>query len=56
MIKRSIPEMVRGSIAESESAKKFLEMVEQFFAKNYKAETCSTLSKFISMVYKGKEK
>lgn len=28
MIKRSIPEMIRGSIAESESAKKFLETVE----------------------------
>jgi hypothetical protein len=54
MIKRSIPEMIRGSIAESESAKKFLEAVEKFFAKNDKAETSSTLSKLISMSYKGK--
>ncbi|KAI5422385.1 hypothetical protein KIW84_045728 [Lathyrus oleraceus] len=54
MIKRYIPEMIRGSIAESESVKKFLETVEQFFAKNDKAETSSTLSKLISMVYKGK--
>ncbi|XP_058770751.1 uncharacterized protein LOC131644300 [Vicia villosa] len=54
MIKRSIPEMIRGSIVESESAKKFLETVEQLFAKNDKAETSSTLSKLILMVYKGK--
>lgn len=54
MIKRSISEMIRGSIVESESAKKFLETMEQFFAKNDKAETTSTLSKLISMVYKGK--
>lgn len=54
MIKRSIPEMIKGSIGESESAKKFLETVEQFFAKNDKAEISSTLSKLISIVYKGK--
>ncbi|XP_050890807.1 uncharacterized protein LOC127096256 [Lathyrus oleraceus] len=46
--------MIRCSIGESESAKKFLETVEQFFAKNDKAETSCTLSKLISMVYKGK--
>ncbi|XP_050897929.1 uncharacterized protein LOC127104820 [Lathyrus oleraceus] len=54
MIKRSIPEIIRGSIAKSETAKKFLETVEQFFAKNDKAKTSSTLSKLILMVYKGK--
>ncbi|XP_058761088.1 uncharacterized protein LOC131634436 [Vicia villosa] len=54
MIKRSIPEVIRGSIAESESAKKFLETIEQFFAKNDKVETSTTLSKLISMSYKGK--
>lgn len=54
MIKRSTPEMISGSITENESAKKFLETVEQFFAKNDKSETSSTLSKLISMVYKGK--
>ncbi|KAI5399804.1 hypothetical protein KIW84_064943 [Lathyrus oleraceus] len=54
MIKRSIPEMIKSPIGESESAKKFLETVEQFFAKNDKAETSSTLSKLISVVYKGK--
>lgn len=54
MIKRSIPKMIRGSIGESESAKKCLEIVEQLFAQNDKAETSSALSKLISMVYKGK--
>ncbi|CAJ2664638.1 unnamed protein product [Trifolium pratense] len=54
MIKKSIPEMMRGSIAESENAKKFLEAVEKFFAKNDKVETSSILSKLISMSYKGK--
>lgn len=54
MIKRSIPDLIRGSIGESESAKKFLETVEQLFAKNDKAEISSTLSKLISIVYKGK--
>jgi len=42
IIKRSIPEMIMGSIAESESAK------------NDKVETSSVLSKLMSMSYKGK--
>ncbi|XP_058724756.1 uncharacterized protein LOC131596185 [Vicia villosa] len=54
VIKRSIPEVIRGSITESESVKKFLETIEQFFAKNDKVETNTTLSKLISMSYKGK--
>jgi hypothetical protein len=54
MFKRSIPEMIRGSITETENAKNFLETVKQFFAKNDKAETSGTLSKLISMNYKGK--
>lgn len=54
VIKRSIPEMIRGSIAESETAKGFLETVEKFFAKNDKVETSSVLSKLVSMSYKGK--
>ena len=54
IIKRSIPEMIRGSVAESESAKGFLETVEKFFAKNDKVETSSVLSKLVSMSYKGK--
>jgi transposase InsO family protein len=54
MFKRSIPEVIRGSITETENAKNFLETVKQFFAKNDKAETSGTLSKLISMNYKGK--
>jgi len=54
IIKRSIPEMIRGLIAGSESAKGFLETVEKFFAKNDKVETSSVLSKLVSMSYKGK--
>lgn len=54
MIKRSISEIIRGSIAESESAKKFLEIMEKLLSKNDKVKTSSTLSKLISMVYKGK--
>jgi hypothetical protein len=37
--------MIRGSITERECSKKFLETVKQFFAKNDKVETSSTLSK-----------
>lgn len=55
MIKIFIPKIIRGSIAENESVKKFLETMEQFFAKNDKVEISSTLSILISMVYKGKE-
>jgi hypothetical protein len=54
MIKRSIPEMISGSIVESGSVKKFLEIVDQLFVKNYMALTNNTLSKLISMSYKGK--
>ncbi|RXY49774.1 hypothetical protein DD573_29820, partial [Klebsiella pneumoniae] len=36
------------------SAKKFLEKIEQYFAKNEKAETSNLLAKLISMKYKGK--
>jgi len=49
IIKRSIPEMIRGSIAKNESAKGFLETIEKFFAKNDKVETSSVLSKLVSM-------
>lgn len=47
--------MIKGSIGGSERAKKFLKIVEQLFAKIDKAGTISTLSKLISMVYKGKK-
>jgi hypothetical protein len=55
MIKRSIPEMISGSIVECESGKKFLKIVlTKFFVKNNKALTNNTLSKLILMSYKGK--
>jgi len=37
-----------------QSAKKFLEEIDQYFAENEKAETSNLLAKLISMKYKGK--
>ncbi|XP_014632529.1 uncharacterized protein [Glycine max] len=54
IMKRSIPKAFRGSISEGQSAKKFLEKIEQYFAKNEKAEMSNLLAKLISMKYKGK--
>ena len=54
IMKRSILKVFRGSISEGQSAKKFLEEIEQYFAKNEKAETSNLLAKLISMKYKGK--
>ena len=54
IMKRSIPETCRGSITEDSNAKKFLEDVQQFFAKNEKAEASNLLGKLVSMRYKGK--
>ncbi|XP_022870888.1 uncharacterized protein LOC111390119 [Olea europaea var. sylvestris] len=54
IMKRSIPEAFRGSITESGSAKKFLEEIEQYFAKNGKSEASNPLAKLVSMKYKGK--
>lgn len=54
IMKRSIPEAFRGSITESESAKKFLEEIKQYFAKNEKSEVSSLLAKLVAMKYKGK--
>ncbi|XP_074344429.1 uncharacterized protein LOC141683587 [Apium graveolens] len=53
-MKRTIPTGFRGSIAESTSGKKFLSEIEQYFAKNEKAETSNLLSKLVTMKYKGK--
>ncbi|XP_052117615.1 uncharacterized protein LOC127747595 [Arachis duranensis] len=53
-MKRSIPEVFRGSIIEDKDAKQFLKDVEKFFTKNEKTEASSLLSKLISMRYKGK--
>jgi len=54
IMKGSIPEGFRGSISEGENAKKFIDEIEQYFAKNEKAKTSNHLAKLISMKYKGK--
>ena len=48
IMKRYIPEVFRGSISDSENAKKFLEEIEQYFAKNVKAEASNILVRLIS--------
>ncbi|KAL8142673.1 hypothetical protein V2J09_015705 [Rumex salicifolius] len=54
IMKRSIPGAFRGSISESTNAKESLEAIQQYFAKNEKAETSNHLAALISMRYKGK--
>ncbi|RDX65505.1 hypothetical protein CR513_55832, partial [Mucuna pruriens] len=46
--------MLNGTNFKSQSAIKFLEEIEQFFAKNEKTETSNLLVKLITMKYKGK--
>lgn len=53
IIKRSIPEMFRGSITEKTDVKTFLDSVEQYFIKNEKSETSNLLASLVSMKYKG---
>jgi len=53
-MKRSISEAFRGSISESGDAKKFLEGIEEYFAKNEKLEASNLLGKVVSMKYQGK--
>ena len=54
IMKRFISEAFRDSISEGENAKKFIDEIEQYFAKNEKAKTSNLLAKLISMKYKGK--
>ncbi|XP_025980028.1 uncharacterized protein [Glycine max] len=53
-MKLSIPEAFRGYISKGQSAKKFLEEIEQHFAKNEKSDMSNLLAKLISIKYKGK--
>jgi len=53
-MKRSILEAFRDFISKGKNAKKFIDEIEQYFAKNEKAETSNLLAKLISMKYKGK--
>ncbi|XP_006598602.1 uncharacterized protein [Glycine max] len=46
--------IMKRSISEGENANKFIDEIEQYFAKNEKAETSNLLAKLISMKYKGK--
>ncbi|XP_075478716.1 uncharacterized protein LOC142519555 [Primulina tabacum] len=54
IMKRSIPETFRGSMSEEKVATKFLEEIEQRFAKNEKGETSTLLANLVSMKYKRK--
>ncbi|XP_068638537.1 uncharacterized protein [Aristolochia californica] len=51
IMKHSIPEVFRGSMTESKSAKKFLEKIEQYFAMKEKSEASSLLAKIVLMKY-----
>ena len=48
IMKRSIPEAFRGSIAESMNAKMFFEEIEQYFAKNEKSEASNLLANLVT--------
>ncbi|RDY00140.1 hypothetical protein CR513_16716, partial [Mucuna pruriens] len=54
LIMNSILEVFQGFISESQSARKFFKEIEQFFAKNEKAETSNLLAKLITMKCKDK--
>ncbi|XP_061367420.1 uncharacterized protein LOC133310503, partial [Gastrolobium bilobum] len=49
IMKRSVLEAFRGSVVETTDAKLFLKELEQYFARNEKAEIGQTLSKLINM-------
>ncbi|XP_061366310.1 uncharacterized protein LOC133309544 [Gastrolobium bilobum] len=55
IMKRSVPEAFRGSIVETTDAKLFLKELEQYFARNEKAEIGQTFSKLINMSCKYEE-
>ncbi|RDY09397.1 hypothetical protein CR513_06227, partial [Mucuna pruriens] len=50
----SIPKAFWDSIFEIQSTSRFLEEIEQFFAKNEKVKTSNLLAKLISIKYKGR--
>ncbi|XP_061371641.1 uncharacterized protein LOC133314214 [Gastrolobium bilobum] len=54
IMKCSVPKAFRGSIVETTDAKMFLKELEQYFARNEKAEIGQTLSNLINMRYNGK--
>lgn len=54
-IKRSILEIIRGSITKIKFTKRFFDIMEKLIDKTDKGETSSTLSNLFLMSYKGKE-
>ncbi|KAF7838838.1 Retrovirus-related Pol polyprotein from transposon TNT 1-94 [Senna tora] len=54
IMQHSIPESLRGGISEDPDAKGFLKQISDRFATNEKVETSTSLSKLVSMRYKGK--
>ncbi|XP_029127004.1 uncharacterized protein LOC114915850 [Cajanus cajan] len=54
IMKRSVLEVLRGFISESQNAKGFLDAIEQYFTSNEKVDASNLLAKLISMRYKGK--
>ena len=54
IMQNSIPEPLSGGILEGIDAKGFLKQISDRFATNEKVETSTTLSKLVSMRYKGK--
>ncbi|KAL8170410.1 hypothetical protein V2J09_022214 [Rumex salicifolius] len=52
-MKRSIPKAFRGSISQSSNAKESLKAIQQYFAKNEKAETSNHLTSLISITRSG---
>ncbi|XP_061363985.1 uncharacterized protein LOC133307489, partial [Gastrolobium bilobum] len=55
IMKRCVPEAFRGSIVETTDVKLFLKELEQYFARNEKAEIGQTLSKLINMRVKSNQ-
>ena len=54
IIKKAIPEALRGTISETiKTAKELLEEIKNRFAKNEKSKTSTLLANLISMRYKG---
>ena len=55
IMKHSIPKAIRGAIPEESWAKAFLDQITNQFATNEKVKTNTSLSKLVSMWYKGEE-
>ena len=54
IMKHSIPEAIRGAILEKSRAKAFSDQIANRFTTTKKVKTNTSLSKLVSMWYKGK--